>query len=168
MPYTADFYIKKLQLQPHPEGGYYRENYRSAYQIHGTALPERYNGPRVFSTSIYFLLKKGNVSTFHRLKSDEIWHYYDGDPIKLYLIDRDGKLSTPIVGRQLEGGEEMQLVIPAGSWFAAHVVEGGSFGLVGCSVAPGFDFDDFELANKNDLINKYPQHRNVIQKIMGQ
>lgn len=159
---TADEWIHGLGLAKHPEGGYYKEIYRSNELLSAASLPERYQGPRAFSTSIYFLLKKGEPSRFHRLKSDEIWSYHAGDAIVIYLISPDGKLSTKILGPTVEKGENLQVVIPLGSWFGAEVKDQGSYGLMGCVVAPGFEFADFELAKREELLKQFPQHAVLI------
>jgi uncharacterized protein len=159
---TAKYYIDKLGLVRHPEGGYYTEIYRSAEYYYSDSLPERYNGDRNFSTSIYFLLEGKDVSNFHRLKSDEIWHFLDGSSVKIYLLDRNGKLSEIILGKNLDYGERLQAVIEKGNWFAAEVIDKSSYTLVSCTVAPGFDFNDFELGNREVLLKDYPQYREEI------
>jgi len=168
MPDNAEFWIEQLQLQPHPEGGYFREIYRSEETIPAEMLAPRYNSKRSIATSIYFLLKSGKVSSFHRLKSDEIWHFYMGSPVKVYIIDPDGVLSEIILGRDILNHEFLQIVIPHGCWFAAEVTEDNSYSLIGCGVAPGFDFNDFELAVKASLIQCFPQHRELISKMCSQ
>jgi predicted cupin superfamily sugar epimerase len=144
MEKKSSFYIDFLGLKPHPEGGYFREVYRSDEMISADSLPERYNGSRSFATSIYFLLEREQVSKFHRLKSDEIWHFYEGSPVRIYIIDEKKKLSEMILGRNLPNGHSFQLVIKRGCWFAAEVIDKKSFSLFGCSVSPGFDFRDYE------------------------
>lgn len=162
---SAAGWIKSLRLEPHPEGGHYREVYRSAEFVSGRDLPPRYGGRRPFSTSIYFLLKSGEVSRFHRLKSDEIWHYYAGGPIRLSVISPDGVLTTVRLGRRSEDGTRLQAVVPSGSWFGAELVRRRSYALVGCTLAPGFDFDDFELGRRTDLLALYPRHKHVIRRL---
>jgi uncharacterized protein len=162
---NADFWIENLQLQPHPEGGYFREVYRSRETISADLLMVRYDSERSFATSIYFLLKSDQISAFHRLKSDEIWHFYSGSPITVYIIDKEGRLSETICGRDVLNNEQLQLVIPHGCWFAAKVNQPDSYSLVGCNVAPGFDFSDFELAEKSALMECFPQHRELISKM---
>jgi len=162
---SADFWIEHLQLQPHPEGGYFREVYRSAETITADLLPTPYESERSFATSIYFLLKSDQISAFHRLKSDEIWHFYSGSPITVYIIDKAGRLSENICGRDVRNNEQLQLVIPYGCWFAAKVNQPDSYSLVGCNVAPGFDFSDFELADKSALMESFPQHRELIEEM---
>jgi predicted cupin superfamily sugar epimerase len=163
----AAFWIERLDLRPHPEGGYFRETYRAAETIAADGLPERFDGPRAFGTAIYFLLTREAFSAFHRIRSDELWHFYAGDAVTLAILDADGKgrLATQCLGRDPVRGAMPQVVIPAGAWFAAEVASAGSFALVGCTVAPGFDFADFELADRGTLVERYPQHRNVIERL---
>lgn len=158
---TADYWIEKLELQAHPEGGYFNETYRSKDRLHESKLPDRYNTSRVFGTSIYFLLTTESVSNFHRLTSDEIWHYHQGGSAVIHVISKDGELTSSRIGNDLEGGESLQVVIPRGTWFAAEVVR-ENFILVGCTVAPGFEFEDFELADRGSLSSAYPQHQTLI------
>ena len=157
-------YIEKLQLSAHPEGGFFKEVYRAEEQINDK-LPSRYAGSRAFSTSIYFLLEGNQISSLHRLNSDEIWHFYDGSSIKIYIIDEDGKSFSVNLGNNLEEGETFQTVIKKNSWFGAEVVDKNSFSLVGCTVAPGFDFDDFELGSRDELLESYPQYEDIIKKL---
>lgn len=161
----AKYYIDKLKLLPHPEGGYYMEIYRSGEFIDIRGLPKRYKNKRVFSTSIYFLLEGQQVSKFHRLKSDEVWHFYDGDPVKIYILDNNKNLDEVILGKDLSKGNRFQFTIKKNSWFGAELIEKNSFALVGCSVSPGFDFDDFELADRNSLLKIYPQFENIIKRL---
>ncbi len=155
-------YIDKLELKKHPEGGYYREIYRSAEMFY-VDVPQK-RDKRNFSTSIYFLLEGKQVSKFHRLKSDELWHFYDGTSVVIHIIDADGKSTQIRLGRKLEDGEVFQAVIKSGNWFAAEGIDKKSFALVGCTVSPGFDFSDFEFANREELIRIYPDLKELIQK----
>lgn len=148
-----EYWITKLGLLPHPEGGFFKESYRSTESIPGASLPARYGSDRSFSTQIYFMLVKGNFSAFHKVASDETWHFYNGAPVLLHLLDQSGHTKIQI---GIEDGMEPQITVPAGTWFAAEVAEGGDFSLVGCSVAPGFDFADFEMANKEELYKQFP------------
>jgi len=161
----AQTYIEKLQLKPHPEGGYYKEIYRAGEMILPEQLPKRYKSARNFSTSIYFLLEGNQVSNFHKLKSDEQWHFYDGSGIILYVIEEGGNLNKVLLGRNINRGESLQTVIKHNSWFAAELSNKTSFALIGCTVAPGFDFNDFELGKRNDLIKSFPQFRELIYKL---
>jgi len=158
---TAEYWIDKLSLQAHPEGGYFNETYRSEEQIDGSELPSRYGSPRVFGTSIYFLLTTESVSNFHRLASDEIWHYHQGGGAIIHMISEEGGLISKHIGPELEVGESLQVIIPKGTWFAAEV-KSSDFILVGCTVAPGFEFRDFELADREALSSAYPQHGTLI------
>lgn len=148
----------------HPEGGYYKETYRSTEGVLKASLPDRFGGDRSFCTGIYFLLQKGEFSAFHRIKSDEMWHFYYGSPLNVYVINTKGKLEVLKLGDNFDKGEQFQAVVPAGSWFASAPADEGSFSLVGCTVSPGFDFADFAMAKKEDLIQQFPQHKEVISK----
>ena len=159
---NASYFIQKLDLIKHPEGGYYRESYRSHEIIHKEALPKQFNGNRVFSTAIYFLLESNDFSSFHRIKSDEIWHFYTGSSLTIYEIDSNGLLKITILGNT--DNSYLQHAIPADTWFATEVIDENSYSLIGCTVAPGFDFDDFELGKRNALLQKFPQHTDSILK----
>ena len=158
----AQSYIIQLNLQPHPEGGYFREVYHSDEIIQKESLPTRYDGNRNFSTSIYFLLEGEQKSKFHRLKSDEQWHFYNGCPVKIYILNENGELSVTTLGDNILNGEVFQTVIKRNNWFAAELIDKNSFCLVGCVVSPGFNFNDFELANRDELITTYPQHKGLV------
>src|SRR6266481_95660 len=145
MSKSARYWIDKLQLIPHPEGGYYRETYRSALSIAREALPPQFTGPRLASTAIYFLLDGKNFSAFHRLRSDELWHFYAGGSLVVHVIEDNGHHSEILIGGNPEAGERLQAVVETGCWFASCVRDPTSFALVGCTVSPGFDFEDFEL-----------------------
>lgn len=163
MQLTIEELVKHFQLLPHPEGGYYKETYRSATQVNNECLPADFNGPRSLSTAIYFLLTRGNFSAFHRIPSDECWHFYQGSPLNVYMISGDGKLSIIRLGNDIHAGEVFQAVVPAGCWFASEST--GDFSLVGCTVSPGFDFRDFELAYAEKLAKLYPQHDTTIRRL---
>ena len=154
----------KLDMLPHPEGGYYKETYRSNGIINKNNLGTDFSGERNYSTCIYFLLTSDTFSAFHRIKQDEIWHYYKGAPIKLHIISAEGDYSNIIIGNNLEKGELPQYVVNAKDWFAAEVIEDG-YSLLGCTVAPGFDFKDFELAERVSLISTFPLHNTIITKL---
>ncbi|MEI6696540.1 MAG: cupin domain-containing protein [Bacteroidota bacterium] len=165
MEQTSAFWIEKLCLQKHPEGGYFKEAYRSDESISHLSLPFRFKEDRCFSTAIYFLLENDNFSAFHRIKSDEIWHFYKGSSLTLYIITEDGCLSNLQLGDNPLNGEHFQITVARNSWFAAHVNAKSSFTLLGCTVAPGFDFKDFELADCEDLCKEYPQYETLIKKL---
>lgn len=160
----AKYYINKLHLEPHPEGGYYREIYRSGEIFFTEFLGGENKKSRSTITSIYFLLEGKQVSHFHRLKSDEIWHFYDGTPVKIHLITKDRKNEEVTLGSRIEDGEYLQFVIKKENWFAAEVIDKNSFSLVGCDVAPGFDFEDFELGKSEIMIKEFPEHKDLILK----
>ena len=166
--FTVEQLVQQFQLKPHPEGGYYKETYRSSEMIASNALPERFSGNRHFSTAIYFLLEKGNFSAFHKIKSDECWHFYAGNALTIYVIQPDGKLDTIQLGNDIANGETFQYVVPANCWFASEPATKSDYSFVGCTVAPGFDFADFELAKADELINLYPQHVEAIKRLCRQ
>jgi len=144
----AENYINKLNLEPHPEGGYFKEVYHSDEMILPGSLPSGFRNKRNLSTSIYFLLEGDQLSYFHRLKSDEIWHFYDGCSILIFVIDNSGNLFEYKLGRNLENNEKPQTLIKNNHWFAAELIDKNYFCLVGCTVSPGFDFEDFEIAKE--------------------
>src|SRR5579863_3377684 len=163
--WTAQYWIEQLKLDPHPEGGYFRQTYRSNVLIPRQALPAGFKGDRAASTAIYFLLEGMNFSAFHRLKSDEVWHFYVGAPLVVHVIDPNGKHNSILLGSDPESGEVLQGIVPAGCWFASHVADWKSFAVVGCTVAPGFDFADFEMAKREELVSRYPKHRELIERL---
>ena len=153
--------VDKLNLQPHPEGGYFAETYRSSLQLNEL---EGFTGSRSCSTGIYFLLTDGNISHLHKIKSDEMWHFYSGSPLRVVMLEDNGAISEKRLGQNMEAGEVFQFVVPKGVWFGAEVIDVGEYSFVGCTVAPGFDFSDFELANKNNMIDKFPMHKDFLSK----
>lgn len=157
--------VDKLNLLPHPEGGFYRETYRCKDIIPQSVLGDNFGSDRNVSTCIYFMLVSGNFSAFHRIKQDEFWHFYRGSALLLYMISPEGKLSTVKIGGDILNGEIPQFVVPAGYWFAAEVAAENSYSLVGCTVAPGFDFADFELADVNKLCEMFPEHKEIIKRL---
>lgn len=145
--------IARLDLRPHPEGGWFRETWRDPRVVHA----EGFDGPRCASTAIYFLLAEGVFSALHRIRSDEVWHHYEGNDVEVTVLSGDGARRTLVVGRG-----SPQAVVPAGEWFGARVRAGGGWALVGCTVAPGFEFGDFELAERAALTARWPQHAEAI------
>lgn len=160
---TKEQLIKAFSLLPHPEGGYYKETYRSAEVIETTS--EEFPNQRNYSTAIYFLIEKDNFSALHRIKSDELWHFYEGDALEVIEIDLKGNLMRTHVGRDLQKDQTYQYMVKAGHWFGSRVVKEGNFSFVGCTVAPGFDFKDFEMAKRDELCKLFPQHSSVIQEM---
>lgn len=159
---NADELIKSFNLLPHPEGGWYSENYKSSEYILKNALPDRFNGNRSISTAIYFLLEEGNFSAFHRIKSDECWHFYAGDPLEIYVIQANGSLNIVTLGSNIKEGELFQYVVPANCWFASRPAQNSKFSFVGCTVAPGFDFDDFEMADAEFFCKEFPALKDIV------
>ena len=164
MPIT-DQLIQQYNLESHPEGGWYKQTYKSEEQIPAGALPERFGATRSFSTAIYFLLEKGNFSAFHRIKSDECWHFYAGDPLLIYIIDQNGELKIISLGNDFKQGQSFQYVVPANCWFASRPAPGSGYCFVGCTVSPGFEFEDFELASAAELAAIYPEHKKIIEQL---
>ena len=163
---TAEELVSKLSLLPHPEGGYYRETYRAKGEIPEETLGTSFTGPRNYSTAIYFLLTAGNFSAFHKVRQDEMWHFYLGSPIELFEITESGELIRTLIGNDLDKAQQLQYVVKGGRWFASRVLPGsGEFSLAGCTVAPGFDFRDFEMANRVELLRKFPGHSQIIREM---
>lgn len=153
----AQQWIDRLQMQPHPEGGFYKETYRSAGNI-----PDL---DRSYATGIYYLLLENAFSAFHRIKSDEMWHFYAGETLEIAVLSPDGSLKIHRLGPRWEQGGRFQLVVPANHWFASRMMDTTTYALVGCTVSPGFDFRDFEMAERKNLLNEFPQHQAIIQQL---
>ena len=160
----STYWIEHLKLQPHPEGGFYKETYRASDKIPVDGLPSRFFGSRDVSTAIYFLLRAQDKSLFHRIKSDELWHFHAGDTLNIYVLTRKGIIAHQL-GSNLEKGDSLQVIVPANHWFGASVADDGRYTLTGCTVAPGFDFKDFELADRANLLNEFPQYHDIITKL---
>ena len=160
---VAKPWIEQLALEPHPEGGFYKEHYRAPLVLDHAALPQRFGGPRAVCTSIYYLLEQGDFSAFHRIRSDELWHFYDGDALDVFIITSSGELEVLRLGRGAE--ENLCGVVPAGRWFASRPATDSVFSLVGCTVAPGFDFSDFEMGRRDALIETYPALTEIIESL---
>ena len=152
--------VDQLQLQPHIEGGFYRETYRSKESINNAQGQIRH-----LSTLIYFLLPSGRYSKFHKIASDEIWLYQQGAPVAIHLLLEDGTHKIEVLGQDINNGEQLQVIIPAGTLFGAEVVGENTFALSACMVSPGFDFADFQLMEKDELIEMFPQHTSIINHI---
>lgn len=160
---TAQEVIDRLQLVPLAiEGGYFRETYRSRLRHPGHALPAGYGGERNASTAIYYLLTPDSFSAIHRVKSDEVFHFYAGDPVEMLELRPDGGTAIVLIGNDLQVGQLPQVVLPAGVWQGCRLVAGGRWALLGCTVSPGFDDADFEAATRAELAHEYPQHANLI------
>ena len=165
--------IDRLGLEPHPEGGYYRETHRDAARVvranAGDVPGVAHAGTRAASTAIYYLLCDGAYSAWHRIDADEVWHFYAGAPLEIHTIDEAGNLTTHTLGDALRHARAAyQVTVPARCWFAAECVSAdtdGGFTLVGCTVAPGFEFAAFELAETAALIERYPAHAALLRRL---
>jgi len=161
----AEELVLQLGMLPHPEGGFYKETYRSPGKIPATALDVSFAGDRNHATAIYYLLEQGDFSAFHKIRQDEIWHYYLGGPLLLHVIDKDGNYYAQWIGKDIAAGHRPQWVVAAGDWFAAEPAPNSDYCLMGCTVAPGFDFADFELASRDELSKTFPQHKDLIKRL---
>lgn len=162
---TIDTFVKELDLLPHPEGGFYKETYRSSLIFDQQCLPAEFKGERNIATGIYFLIEKGNFSALHKIKSDETWHFYYGDALEVIEIDEHGNLKITHIGSNILEGETFQYTVKANTWFGSRVRANGKMSLVGCTVYPGFNFNDFELAGRSELIKCFPQHSKIITEL---
>ena len=160
--------IEKYGLQIHPEGGWYKQTYQSDAFIPQDCLPAGFTGARPFATAIYFLLEHGNFSAFHRIKSDECWHFYAGQALEIFILTADGSLTINRLGSDFENNEQFQFVVPANCWFASRPAAASEFCFVGCTVSPGFDFEEFELGTASELSATYPAHAEIIQQLSRQ
>jgi predicted cupin superfamily sugar epimerase len=160
----AQHWIDRLRLLPHPEGGYFRETYRAPLTLPHSALPG-HGGDRAASTAIYFLLAGNQFSSFHCIRADELWHFYAGSTLVVHVITPDGEYQQLLLGSNAAAGESFQAVVSAGCWFGSSLRYPNAYALVGCTVAPGFDFADFEMAKRDELIAQYPQHRAIIERL---
>jgi uncharacterized protein len=166
MAYDPEDVIRILSLVPLPrEGGFFRETYRSALRIPASTLPAVYTGPRHAGTAIYFLLTPDTVSLIHRLPGDEVFHFYLGDPVEMVQLHPNGKAYSIIIGSDLERGMQPQVVVPAGVWQGSRLVAGGRFALMGTTMAPGFEGDDFEVGNRAILLRKFPEYAHLIRAL---
>ncbi|HVO61359.1 MAG TPA: cupin domain-containing protein [Terriglobales bacterium] len=165
LQFSAEQLIGILKLKSHPEGGYYRETYRSDEFIAHGCLPSRFRGDRPYSTAIYYLLPAGTVSRLHRIASDEVWHFYLGGPFTILELRPHGSSDHVVVGPDVVGGQRLQHVVKAGTWFGAYPNAGTDYALVGCTVAPGFDFAEFEVAKEQELLAKFPREEESIKRL---
>ena len=162
--YTAEYFVENLNMTAHPEGGFYKETFVSTENISDKDLDVNFEGSRMLWTSIYFLLRDGEVSNFHRLKSDEMWYYHSGSPLTIYMISPEGELITEQLGLNIEKGEKPQVLVPKDYIFGSAMNNEG-YALVGCMVSPGFEFKDFELFERSFLLEKYPEYKETILKL---
>lgn len=163
---SADELIRHFDLTPHPkEGGYFRETYRSAETYAESALAPRYAGTRSAGTAIYYLLTPSTFSALHRLQSDEIFHFYLGTPLRMLQLWPDGTGRTLVLGPDISAGQQLQVVVPRGVWQGSILEPGGDFALVGCTVAPGFEYADYEGGDRTTLLRQYPEHAELIRRL---
>lgn len=163
----AEQIIKRLGLEPlENEGGFYYETYVSGEIISREGLPGRYKSEKPFSTAIYYLLTPDTKSRLHRLPSDEIYHFYSGDPVQMLLLYPNGNSSIIFLGQDIMSGQRVQVIIPRGVWQGSFLIEGGKYALMGTTVSPGYDISDFEGADPEDLKNFYPQHSELIDRLV--
>lgn len=162
---NSEYWVRELKLLPHPEGGYFKETYRSDTFISREHMPAGFKDHRNISTSIYYLLSGNQISKLHRIKSDEMWHFYDGSGLIIYSIDKKGKLTENRLGLDTEKSETPQVLIKAGDWFGAKVNKPDSYCLAGCTVSPGFHFDEFEMGDREELFKLFPDHKLIIEKL---
>lgn len=163
---TAEQLIAHLKLQPHPrEGGFFCETYRAAETLSAGALPVRYGADRSVSTAIYYLLAPNSISALHRLASDEVFHFYLGDPVQMLQLFPDGSGQSIILGPDILGGQQLQVLAPRGVWQGSSLLPGGSFALLGCTVAPGFDYADYEHGQRAALTEQYPEFTALIRRL---
>ena len=163
---SVDEIIERLGMQLHPEeGGYFVETYKSEEVIPKDSLPERYPSERAFGTAIFYLLTPDTFSALHRLTSDEIFHFYLGDAVTMLQLHPDGSWKVVTLGQRIRGGEALQVVVPGGTWQGSFLNEGGEFALLGCTVAPGFEYEDYEGGSREELVERYPQAREMIVRL---
>ena len=156
--------MNKLNLQPHPEGGMFKEIYKSDIYVEKNILSPGFSDRRSLVTSIYYMLTKDEVSRFHKLKADEIWHFLDGSPLLLHILDNSGNLKTFTLGNDIHHYEQPVLIIPHDNWFAAEVKDKSTYSLVSCTVSPGFEYNDLEFAQRKKLLEQYPSYKELIKR----
>jgi uncharacterized protein len=166
VPLSVEALVEKLGLEPHPlEGGHFRETYRSHEVARAAGLPDRYGGDRALGTAIYYLLTPSTFSAMHRLASDEIFHFYLGDRVEMLLLRPDGSSTVARLGQALEAGDVVQLVVPAKTFMGAHLAAGGRFALLGTTVAPGFEYGDYEAGDREALAARHPDRAELIARL---
>jgi len=164
--FNAEYWIKKLNLTRHIEGGYFRESYKAIEKIEKQSLPDRYDGNRSFSSSIYYLLKYDEVSKIHRILSDEMWYFHCGSSATLYMFGNNQSMVIKKLGLKIDEFEFPQVLIPKGTYFGAEVNDKKSFILASCHVSPGFDYNDYNIPKKELMISEYPKYTNIINKLL--
>lgn len=163
---TAEQIIEMFNMKPlRPEGGFYVETYRADESIAKAVLPERYGANKSFSTAIYYLLTPDTQSSLHRLPTDEIFHFYLGGPVKMLQLYPDGMAKIVSLGHNIVAGQQVQAIVPRGVWQGSLLMEGGQFALMGVTVAPGFNFFDYEYADRQSLTTQFPEHKELITRL---
>lgn len=162
MHQEAKDWVERLKLIPHPEGGYFKESYRSSMAVSQEAIGDGFKGSRSISTGIYYLLTGADFSALHRIASDEMWHFYAGSPLRVEGLHPDGSREDWVLSNLLSDGLP-QAIVPAGVWFGSRLVNPDGFALVGCTVSPGFDFGDFEMGDRGQLQSDFPVHTKWIE-----
>lgn len=163
---TADQIRALLKLEPHPiEGGYFVETYQSALRIPRASLPTLYSGDRAAGTAIYYLLTPDTFSALHRLPGDEVFHFYLGDPVEMLQLKPDGSGEVAVLGHDIAEGMRPQHVVPGGVWQGSRLRTGGSYALLGTTMSPGFDYNDYESGTRESLTKLYPQHTAMIASL---
>ena len=166
---SAQEVIDILKLQPHPEeGGYFIETHRSDEMHDLENLPPRYDSARCHSTAIYYLLTPETYSHMHKLETDEIFHFYAGDPCEMLQLHQDGTSEVVVLGNDLTAGHKPQVLVPCGSWQGMRLLPSGTFGLMGCTVAPGFEFADYSHATRAELLSQHPEHEERIIRLTSE
>lgn len=164
MNIKASEYIEALNMQKHIEGGYFCETFRSQYSVLSDNLLDRFSGKRTLMTSIYFLLEGKDISKLHKVRGDEIWFFHDGSPAIIEILNTNGSIDRMVLGTDVKSGQLPQIIIPADTWFTAKIAVENSFILLACTVAPGFEYDDFELAKPEKLLVEFPHLKEFILK----
>jgi len=160
---NANEIIEKFKLKTHPaEGGYYSETYRADHILSESSLPNNYDAERSLSTAIYYMLTHDTRSILHRLPTDEVYHFYLGDPVLMLQLYPDGTTKTVILGQDIDAGQSVQITVPKNVWQGSYLIEGGEYALMGTTMAPGFEFGDNEIGDRNDLIKLYPEAEEII------
>ncbi|MDY0883490.1 cupin domain-containing protein [Dongia soli] len=165
LPVSASDLVDRLALQPHPEGGFFRETYRASLTLPAAGLAPHFSGARQASTAIYYLLAADDRSRLHRIRSDEVWHFYLGDPLQVIELTENGEVQVTLLGTDFAAGQVPQHVVPGGRWFGACPAPGSAYSLVGCTVAPGFDFADFDMADRPALLATHPAAADWIKRL---
>jgi predicted cupin superfamily sugar epimerase len=161
---TAAQVRELLKMLPHPvEGGFYAETYRTPQRLPRVALPAAYPGERSLATAIYYMLTPETISEMHRVRGDEIFHFYLGDPVEMLELRPDGSGGVVVLGQDIASGMKLQHVVPAGVWQGSRLRPGGAFALLGTTMSPGFEYEDYETGNGDELIAKFPSYADLIR-----